>query len=464
MKIANELADFTLGDADILRRAMGKKIPEEMEKQKEKFLTGAKKKKINPKKAERIFDLMAKFAEYGFNKSHSAAYAMIAYQTAYLKTHFPVYFMAALLTSEADNTDKIVKHIIECHEQKIDVLPPDVNESYQDFIVIGDKIRFGLKAVKNVGTGAIESIISARGKGGAFKSIFDFCERVNLRKVNKRVLESLIKCGAFDSTEASRSQMMAVIEEAVDSGQIHQKSSLNGQISMFEKFSSFDGKARQVMLDIPEWPENQLLNYEKEVLGFYITGHPLAKYQEEIKKYANIDTVNATREEDGKQVKIAGIVTSIKEIIDRKGGRMAFVTLEDLKGSIEAIVYAKKFKEAASLLRTDIPLLISGNLSVSEENTKLIATDIIPLSEMRDKLTSTVHFTLPVPDITPDRLEKLKDLLAKHRGTHRSYIHLIIPGRSETIISLGDNFKLNPSKNLLEEVNEFFGDKIVNFQ
>lgn len=463
MKTASELADFSLGDADILRRAMGKKIPQEMTKQKDKFLDGAKKNNIDLKKAEKVFDLMAKFAEYGFNKSHSAAYAKISFQTAYLKSHFSIYFMAALLTSEADNTDKVIRHITECHEQQIDVLPPDINESHQDFTVVDGKIRFGLKAVKNVGTGAIDSIISSREKEGFFSSIFDFCEKNDLRRVNKRVLESLIKCGAFDSTGLFRSQLMTMMEEAVESAHNHRKANLSGQLSMFGHLSSFTAKKGHIAPNIPEWQESQRLSFEKEVLGFYLTGHPLSKFQEEIDEYTNSNLLAAGREKYKKQVRIAGIVTSIKEIIDRKGGRMAFVALEDLKGSIEAIVYSKIYKETSSLLKADQPLLISGDLSVGEESVKLIANDIIPLSEAREKLTATIHFNLRVSYITSQDLDKLKNLLLKHQGNHRSFFHLIIPEKSETVISLGNDFKLSPSTKLREEVNEFFGDKVVNF-
>ena len=264
MKIAGSLANFSLGDADVLRRAMGKKDPKEMEKQKENFLEGARSKGIDSHKAESVFDLMAKFAEYGFNKSHSAAYALIAYQTAYLKVHYRLEFMAALLTCEMENTDKIVKYIGECHDMGIDILPPDVNESFRDFTVIGNKIRFGLAAVKNVGGGAVDSIISEREKNGPFKDIFDFCQRADPRKVNKRVLESLIKCGAFDFTGAHRSQMMAALNEAIEMAQLRQREKMSKQVSLFSSFrggEANEGEHHQLP-DIEEWHENQLLSFE----------------------------------------------------------------------------------------------------------------------------------------------------------------------------------------------------------
>ena len=261
MKLAQELAGYSLGEADLLRRAMGKKKHEEMEKQKEKFLAGTDKKKLDRKKAEEIFNLMANFAGYGFNKSHSVAYAVISFQTAYLKAHHPVEFMAALLTCEMDNSDKVIRHIGECRERGIEVLPPDVNESFRDFAVSDNKIRFGLAAVKNVGTGAIESIIAAREEGGPFRSIFDFCERIDLRKANKKVLESLIKCGAFDSTGAHRSQLFAVYETAMERGQQIQREKSDRQKSLFELIDDSNGHGSGQEPDLPpmeEWPENEL--------------------------------------------------------------------------------------------------------------------------------------------------------------------------------------------------------------
>ncbi|MFQ6078173.1 MAG: DNA polymerase III subunit alpha, partial [Thermodesulfobacteriota bacterium] len=360
MKIAGSLANFSLGDADVLRRAMSKKDPKEMEKQKEKFLEGARKKGIDSQKADRVFDLMAKFAEYGFNKSHSAAYALIAYQTAYLKAHYRLEFMAALLTCEMENTDKIVKYISECQDMGIEILPPDLNESFRDFTVIGNKIRFGLAAVKNVGSGAVDSIISEREKIGPFKDIFDFCQRVDPRKVNKRVLESLIKCGAFDFTGAHRSQMMATLNEAIEIAQLIQKERVDKQVSLFPGYGGGEatGRGHHKLPDIEEWHENQLLSFEKETLGFYITSHPLARYEEDIKRFTKEDTVSVAQFESGREVKVCGVVSTFKEITTRKGERMAFVTLEDLKGFIEVILFPDVFLSSRPYLKGDEPVLV----------------------------------------------------------------------------------------------------------
>ena len=278
MQIASKLASFSLGDADLLRRAMGKKKTDVIHAQKEKFMKGAKTNKINPKKAEKVYTQMAKFAEYGFNKSHSTAYALIAFQTAYLKAHFPVQFMAALLTCEMDNNDKILRYMNECREMGIDVLPPDINESNRDFTVSQKKIRFGLAAVKNVGGAAIDSVISTRKEAGHFSSLFDFCEQIDLRKTNRKVIESLIKCGAFDATGAHRSQMVEVLDKTIEQSQRIQKDRLSKQTNMFDLFGSGEGPAgnrENAFPVIPEWPQEELLAHEKESLGFYISEHPL---------------------------------------------------------------------------------------------------------------------------------------------------------------------------------------------
>jgi DNA polymerase-3 subunit alpha len=462
MKIASTLANFSLGDADLLRRAMGKKKPEEMAKQKEKFLFGAKKNKIKKEKAEKIFDLMAMFAEYGFNKSHSAAYAMIAYQTAYLKAHYPIEFIAALLTSEKENTDKLIRYISECNDKGIEVLPPDVNESFRDFTVIDGKIRFGLAGVKNVGNQAIESIISTRENDGRFSSIFDFCERVDLRKVNRRVVESLIKCGAFDYTGVFRSRLMGALDNAIEAAGAIQRDRANGQINMFDIFKGAGGVDLNAKFpNIEEWSENQLLTYEKEVLGFYITGHPLTRYEEDIKRYANTNTLDIVEFNDGAEIKIGGMVSSIKEINTRKGDRMARVTLEDLKGFIEIVVFPDIYKETSFFLKGDEPILILGTLAMEEENPKVIAKKIIPLSEAKEKLNADVHFTVKTSSVTREQLEKLRDILLNHHGNSGAFLHLVVPNCTETVISLGENFRLTPSEVLFKKVEELFGYQVA---
>jgi len=466
MKIAGSLANFSLGDADVLRRAMSKKDPKEMDKQKEKFLEGASRKGIDSQKAERVFDLMAKFAEYGFNKSHSAAYALIAYQTAYLKAHYRVEFMAALLTCDMENTDKVVKYIGECQDRGIEILPPDVNESYRDFTVIGNKIRFGLAAVKNVGAGAVDSIISEREGNGPFRDVFDFCQRVDLRKVNKRVLESLIKCGAFDFAGAHRSQMMASLNEAIEMAQLRQKERASRQVSLFSTYGSGEASERGLgrLPDIEEWHENQLLSFEKETLGFYITSHPLARYEDDIKQFTSENTATVAQCESGKEVKICGVVSAFKEITTRKGERMAFATLEDLKGVIEVILFPDIFLSSLPYLKGDDPILVKGILDIGEDNPKIKANDVIPLSKIKEKSVSGVHIRLSTPGLTGDLLERLKSILLRKKGLCPVFLHLVIPNRSETVISLPDNFNVTPSDDMATEVEEVFGYNVVRFE
>ena len=466
MKIAGTLANFSLGDADVLRRAMSKKDPKEMEKQKEKFLEGARKKGIDSQKAERVFDLMAKFAEYGFNKSHSAAYALIAYQTAYLKAHYRVEFMAALLTCEMENTDKIVKYIGECLDMGIEILPPDINESYRDFTVIGNKIRFGLAAVKNVGSGAVDSIISERGKNGLFNDIFDFCDRVDLRRVNKRVLESLIKCGAFDFTGAHRSQMMATLNEAIEMAQLRQRERVSKQVNLFSPHGErgATGRGHHQLPDIEEWHENQLLSFEKETLGFYITSHPLARYEEDIKRFTSENTASVAQIESGREVKVCGVVSAFKEITTRKGERMAFATLEDLKGVIEVILFPAVFISSLPYLKGDDPILVKGILDTGEDSPKIKANEVTPLSKIKETSFSRVHIKLTTPGLTGELLERLKSILLGESGQCRVFLHIVIPSRSETVISLPGQFNVAPSDNMAREVEEVFGYNIVRFE
>ncbi|MCP3676334.1 MAG: DNA polymerase III subunit alpha, partial [Deltaproteobacteria bacterium] len=390
MEIARMLGAYTPGDADILRKAMGKKLPEEMAEQRIKFLKGARENKVAPKIAAKIFDIMEKFAGYGFNKSHSAAYALIAYHTAYLKAHYPVAFMAALLTSDMGDTDKVIKYIGECREMGIGVLPPDVNESSRDFTVVGDKVRFGLAAVKNVGTAAIENILATR-EEGHFESLVDFLGRIDSRRTNKKVVESLIKCGAFDSTGASRAQLFESLVTAMEVAQGVQRDREQGQISIFAGLSKDSAAPAMVLPGIEEWPEKEKLNYEKEALGFYITGHPLLKYSKELALYASVDTESIRGCQNEETITIGGMVGGLKEITTRRGARMAFLDLEDLKGNVEVIIFADLFATVNCYLTTTSPLIITGRVDRDEERIKVIASDIYPLEEAEARVDRKVH-------------------------------------------------------------------------
>jgi DNA polymerase-3 subunit alpha len=464
MKIASKLASFSLANADILRRAMGKKKADEMAMQKKNFLEGAQKNKIPAKKAERLFDLMAKFAEYGFNKSHSAAYALIAFQTAYLKAHYPVEFMAALLSSEMGDADKILRHLSECREKKIEVLPPDVNESQQDFAVVGGKIRFGLAAVKNVGLAAVQSILAAREEKGDFTSLPDFCLKVDLRKVNKRVIESLIKCGAFDSISLQRAQLLAGLEEATDWAQGLERERSNSQMIMFGSLGSAGRHTEPLLPGVPEWPDGQRLAFEKETLGFYLTGHPLTPYAATLRRLATVDSQSIRGVPDGQEITIGGVVNALKEINTKKGDRMAFVTLEDLQGVVEVIIFAELFKNSSLLLKGEEPVFIKGRVDAGEENTKVIAGEVFSFDEAVKKLTSSVHLRVRSEGLGREDLVAIKEIFQDYRGNCPAYLHLILPEKREAVIDLGDEWKLNSSEQLVQRMRDLLGYEAVSFQ
>jgi len=465
MQIAQVLADYTLGGADLLRRAMGKKVREEMAEQKEIFLAGAKKKNLNIKKATAVFDLMEMFAEYGFNKSHSAAYALIAFQTAYLKTHYPVEFMAALLTEDMENTDKVIKNISEVRAMGIDVLPPDINESLRSFTVHDNAIRFGLGAVKGVGAAALESIVEVR-KDEPYQSLSDFCERVDLRKVNRRVIEALIKCGAFDSLGGKRAQFIAILDDAIDLGQKMQKEKETGQESLFgtEELVSQGGNGYGTLPDIDEWAENILLTNEKEALGFYITGHPLARHSDAIKRFATCDTASLSERADRSEVRVCGLVAGIKELVTKRGDRMARITLEDMTGFVETTIFPEVYQASAELLNGDEPLLVTGTLEIGEESCKILATEVILLRDVKEKQTSRVHFRLSTPGLDKDQLRQLRDLLLKHRGECDAMLHMVIPNRSETMIKLPENLKVAATDQLMDDTERLFSYNVVTFE
>jgi DNA polymerase-3 subunit alpha len=465
MQIAQVLANYSLGGADLLRRAMGKKKASEMAKQKDLFLAGAKENKLDLKKATSVFELMEMFAEYGFNKSHSAAYALIALQTAYLKTHYPVEFMAALLTEDMENTDKVIKNISEVRSMGIQVLPPDVNDSDRSFGAHDNEIRFGLGAIKGVGSAALESIVEVR-KDGPFLSNIDFCERVDLRKVNRRVIEALIKCGAFDSLGGKRSQYFAVLDEALEVGQRQQREKDSGQESLFgtEEIISSQGNGYGHLPDIEEWNEKLLLGFEKEALGFFITGHPLTRHTEIIKRFTTCDTAGLSERSDKEKVRVCGLVAASRQMMTKKGDRMAIVTLEDLSGVVEVVVFPELYASSGDLLSGDEPILISGGLEVGEESCKIIASEMMLLSEVKEAQTSRVHFRLSTPGLDISQFRSLRSLLLRHRGNCDVMLHIEIPNRSETTIKLPENLKVAASDQIMDDSQRLFGYNVITFE
>jgi len=461
MQIAGKLAGFSMGSADLLRRAMGKKKPEVMAQQKEKFLEGARAHKISKKVAERIFKLMEHFAGYGFNKSHSAAYAMVAYRTAYLKAKYTVEFMAALLTSVRENTDKVIKYMTECKELDIEVLPPDINLSYSAFTVDTGSIRFGLGGVKNVGENAVQAIITARQEGDPFQSLREFCERVDLRTVNKRVIESLVKAGAFDSLGSSRASLFYSLEETMESAQRKQSARAEGQGTLFEAvlFDSADELAPAEGSGTPEWDHSQLLAFEKEALGFYITGHPLARYQEQLELRGDCDTQSISDIPDGQKVAIGGVVSKAKLTTTRKGDRMAFVTLEDLHGSLEVIVFPGVLKDVAPYLQGDEPVLVTGRVDSVEEGAKLIADSIKPLTGGNGSSDSMGRVCINLLSAATDsgQIDEINRVLQKHRGECPVLFHIRYPEKGEVDIAASKNFAVSPCEEFVKEMEEAVG-------
>ncbi len=456
MKIAGELANYSMAEADDLRKAMGKKIPEIMADHRQRFVQGAKDNKIPTDRANKLFDLIEKFGGYGFNKSHSAAYALIAYQTGYLKAHYPVEFMASLLTSEMHSTDGVVKFIAECRNHNIPILPPDINESDIEFTVDGSQIRFGLVAVKNVGENAIESIIAGRAEK-RLESLFDFCERVDLRKVNKRVVESLIKCGAFDSTGAKRSQMMAALEGALDYGQRVQRERNDPQMGLFDVGENQPSINAPVLPEIGEWDEKQFLTFEKESLGFYLTGHPLTRFEDLLDKFTNADAISIKELSDGGVVRIGGLVQSCKMIKTKKGDLMAFVTIEDMHGAVEAIVFSRVFADVRDLLVEDKPLLIQGQVQKDEQSVKILADTVIPIDKAEETWTASIHFNLEISRTDRETLTDLHTILLRHPGACPAFLHLRSPDSTDSVIALSETLKLRAGGALSREVNNFLG-------
>ena len=457
MQIANIIAGYSLGEADLLRRAMGKKKAEEMAAQREKFVSGSRAKGFkDEKKITRIFDLMEQFAGYGFNKSHSAAYAVLAYRTAYLKAKHPQYFMAALLTSERGNQDKVVKYINECRDMGIAILPPDVNTSDVNFTPSPNGIRFGLAAIKNVGETAITSIVA----GKPFSSIFDFCERVDLRTVNKRVVESLIKAGAFDSVDSARAVLYANVDRAMDWGQRKQREREVGQGGLFG--ATFGGAEEKQSLDPTEpWPEGLKLKHEKETLGFYITGHPLRKYANEVKTYGNATTGVLSEKPSGFDVAIGGLVSSLRLMRTKKGDPMAIVLLEDWEGMVEVLVFPDTFAKVQKLLEVDAPLLVKGKLDNDESTIKILASDIYPIERVKEVLSRSVTIRINSKLAPEDVAERLQPIIDEKRGAAEIIFELEFPGRFTALVRPNPYVKISPDREFVESVERICGRDTV---
>ena len=437
MQIANRLAGFSLGDADILRRAMGKKKPEEMAAQREKFLTGCNARKVPKEKAERIFDLMAEFAGYGFNKSHSCAYALLAYQTAWLKTHYPVEFMAAMLGSETGNTDKVVKYINEARGMGITVLPPDVNSSDVDFTPVGDEIRFGLRAIKNVGENTVKGILQARESLGRFSSFFQFCESVDSRLLNKRVLESLVRAGALDGLGANRAQMIASIDRGMERGQTLQRAREVGQHGLFGGLAAAAAAPAlqpEVLPEMGEWPEHELLAAEYSVLGFYVSGHPLDKYAGRLQDLRAVELSSIEGRRNGEELTVSGIIVQARPMRSRRGQRWAILTLQDRTGVIEALTFPEAFQKLEPILKAATPLLVKARVAVEDVGTRLIVSDARTLDQVADAPPSFLRVRVNRSALDTGVLDRLGELFLSRPGRCRVAFELVNEDGSEATI------------------------------
>jgi len=457
MQIANRLAGFSLGEADILRRAMGKKKREEMAAQREKFLAGCAARKVPAKKAEKIFDLMAEFAGYGFNKSHSCAYALLAYQTAYLKTHFPVEFTAALLTSEIGNTERVVKYINEVRGSGIRVLPPDVHQSSLYFTPVGEDIRFGLAAIKNVGENTAKAICESRAARGNSQNIYGFCSAIEPRFLNRRVLESLVKAGAMDCFNAPRARLWAAIEGAMSHGQKmdHQRSV--GQHGLFRSGASSmsTDDAQNILPVADDWSEDEQLAGEHSVLGFYVSGHPLDKYGGRLAEIGTAELGALEARRNGEELAIAGIITQTRAMRSKRGARWAICNLQDRTGGVEVLVFPEAFQKFEHLLRPATPLLVRGRVNVEEVGTRFVATEVRLLDKVADRSPSLLRVRVDLRAVDTGTLDQLQRVLAERPGRCRVAFDLI--SDDGTMATLEAEKGIEPAPELFARVREICG-------
>jgi DNA polymerase-3 subunit alpha len=460
IQIANKIAGMTLAEADILRRAMGKKDLLAMKEQKVKFVDGAVNNGINKRISEKIFDAIDKFANYGFNKSHAVAYSFIAYQTAYLKAHYTAEFLAANLTNEFGNPDKVTKFLENCRKLKIEVLPPDVNEPTVNFDVADNKIRFGMSAIKNVGKTAVEEIIKKKNKlDGNFKSIFDFCMNVDTRIVNKRALEGLVLAGAFDSVFKNRSTLFESVELALDFGHKIQNSKLSSGDSLF-------GGTEEVLITEPKlreqepWTEKERLTREREVIGFYVTGHPLHKYETEYNSFAGFRMGETENLEDMQNVKACGVITDLRTKIDKAGKTMAFFTIDDFSGSCECLMFSKVYDDFGNFLKEEEPVFILGDLESSGDTVKIHVNKVLPMEKARNELAQSVKIIIDKEKNSVEQLALLKSILQKYDGKLPVFIHLNNNGSRGSLFSL-ERYRVFLNEKFILDIRNLFGNDSI---
>jgi DNA polymerase-3 subunit alpha len=486
MQATQVLAGYTLGGADLLRRAMGKKKAEEMAKQRDIFVKGcAKVNHIPAAKANQVFDLLEKFAGYGFNKSHAAAYAVLAYQTAYLKANYPVEFFCAMMTNDMADTDKLSQYIAEARSMGIEVLPPDVNESHVHFAPAqsrtgvppvrpsgsapaGDRrdacltlaIRFGLAAIKGVGEIAVEAILKTRSEGGRFHSLADLCERVDGRSVNRKVLEALIKCGACDCLGQTRATLFAQTERTLARAASIIADRNRGQASLFGTLEDRSAQAPESITSLPEWPEHELLAHEKELLGFYVTGHPLTPYAPILDKYALAKTTTLAQLPPRSLTRIGGLIAAVQNGVSKKSGKpYSMVTLEDLEGSVQVLCFGENYDKYRELLAPGKAILVVGEVSLGDDKPKIFPQEIMPLEEAPLRFTKQVHLRLHTAHVKPEHLESVHELIAAHPGKCPLFLCFVRPTGEVVFVETHERFQVSPSPELQQAADDQFGEE-----
>jgi len=496
MAVAQAVAGFSPAEADVLRYAIGKKIRDKLQQQRAKFMAGCVEQGVSGHVAEQIFEQFEPFARYGFNRAHAACYGLIAYYTAYLKANYPAEYMAAVLSSEAGDTDKVAAAVAESVRMSIRVLPPDVNESYVDFTVVGDAIRFGLAAVKNVGLGAVDAILQARKESGAFTSLVDLVERVDPRAVNRRVLESLIKAGAMDSLGMPRAQLLQLLDEAMEAGQRVQRARASGQTGLFDVTGETPPPETAVPTSqVEEFSREELLAMEKEMLGLYISDHPLRHVHDTLAPRINAALNQLMELPDKTQVTVGGLITAVKRTTTKSGSAMAFVTLEDLTGSCEVIIFPKAYEQVHFLLKRDAVLVVRGKVDVMEQQAKILADRVMTLEEAEEveplpilsppvslngekadsdergattelseaqspkpearQSAPALHLRVDTAQLGEAGLHQLKELLARRRGDLPVFLHLLASGRE--VVMSGRDLRVAATAELQIEIEDLLG-------
>ncbi|EGR4452511.1 DNA polymerase III subunit alpha [Vibrio cholerae] len=467
MQIAQVLSGYTLGGADMLRRAMGKKKPEEMAKQRAVFQEGAEKNGVDGELAMKIFDLVEKFAGYGFNKSHSAAYALVSYQTLWLKTHYPAEFMAAVMTADMDNTEKVVGLVDECKNMGLTVLPPDINSGLYRFNVDDNgAIVYGIGAIKGVGEGPIEAILEARNKGGYFKDLFDFCARIDLKKVNKRVIEKLILAGALDRLGPHRAAMMASVDDAVRAASQHHQAEAFGQADMFGVLTDAPEEVEQKYTQVPEWPEKVRLEGERETLGLYLTGHPVDEYLKELTKYTSCRLNEAAPTRRDQSLTVAGLVIAARVMTTKRGTRIGLMTLDDRSGRMEVMLYSEALDRYAEWLEKDKILVVSGQVSFDDFNggLKMSAREVMDLGSAREKFARGLSISILQSQMDQQFFERFSHILEPHRaGTVPVNVYYQRPD-ARARLTLGTEWRVTPSDTLLDELKQLLGHDQVELE